>query len=93
VVVRDGEQVKLTPTEWRLLELLLAHEGRLVTYQTVADAISTRSGELDQQGTRVFVAQLRRKLGDDASDPKLVLTHFGLGVRWIGPLDEVADRR
>jgi DNA-binding response OmpR family regulator len=34
----------------------------------------------------VFVAQLRRKLGDDATDPKLILTHFGLGLRWIAPL-------
>jgi two-component system KDP operon response regulator KdpE len=86
-VTRAGTEIKLTPTEWQLLDLLLAHEGRLVTYATISEEISTRSGELDRQGTRVFVAQLRRKLGDDAADPRLILTHFGLGVRWIGPLE------
>ena len=35
---------------------------------------------------RVFVAQLRRKLGDDAADPRLIMTHFGLGLRWIAPV-------
>jgi two-component system, OmpR family, KDP operon response regulator KdpE len=87
VVLRGDDEVKLTPTEWQLLDLLLSHEGRLVTYATVSEEITTRTGELDRQGTRVFVAQLRKKLGDDATDPRLILTHFGLGVRWIGPLD------
>jgi two-component system KDP operon response regulator KdpE len=89
VVTRGGDDIKLTPTEWHLLELLLTHEGRLVTYATISERITTRSGDLDRQGTRVFVAQLRKKLGDDATDPRLILTHFGLGVRWIGPLDAV----
>jgi two-component system KDP operon response regulator KdpE len=88
VVMRGDDEVKLTPTEWALLDLLLSHEGRLVTYATVGDEITTRTGELDRQGTRVFLAQLRKKLGDDATDPRLILTHFGLGVRWIGPLDD-----
>jgi two-component system KDP operon response regulator KdpE len=88
VVARGGAEIKLTATEWQLLDLLLVHEGRLVTYATIGDAITTRSGELDRQSTRVFVAQLRKKLGDDATDPRLILTHFGLGIRWIGPLDE-----
>lgn len=92
VVSRGGEEIKLTPTEWQLLDLLLAHEGRLVTYATVSESIATRSGELDRQSTRVFVAQLRKKLGDDATDPRLILTHFGLGVRWIGPMDDAPAR-
>jgi two-component system KDP operon response regulator KdpE len=87
VVTRGDEEIKLTPTEWQLLDLLLVHEGRLVTYATISEEITVRSGELDRQGTRMFVAQLRKKLGDDATDPRLILTHFGLGVRWIGPLD------
>jgi two-component system KDP operon response regulator KdpE len=91
VVQRGGDEIKLTPTEWQLLELLLSHEGRLVTYATVSKEITTRSGELDRQGTRVFVAQLRKKLGDDATDPRLILTHFGLGVRWIGPIEGSLD--
>jgi len=84
VVTRDGEEIRLTPTEWRLLDLLLKSEGRLVPYATIAEEIPARSGDLDRQATRVFIAQLRRKLGDDATSPSLILTHFGLGIRWIG---------
>jgi two-component system KDP operon response regulator KdpE len=91
VVTRRGEEVKLTPTEWRLLELLLGREGQLLTYAAISDEIPGRSGEFDQNSTRVFVAHLRRKLGDDASDPRLILTHFGLGIRWIAPLDPGSD--
>jgi DNA-binding response OmpR family regulator len=41
----------------------------------------------------VFVGQLRRKLGDDAADPKLIVTHFGLGYRWIaGDNDDSGNR-
>lgn len=87
VVTRAGDEVKLTPTEWSLLDVLLQHGGQLVRYETIGEEISVRSGELDRAGTRMFVAQLRKKLGDDATDPRLILTHFGLGVRWIGPLD------
>jgi two-component system KDP operon response regulator KdpE len=83
-VRRAGVDVRLTPTEWALLDLLVRYEGRLVPYDTVSDEIAVRSGELDRAGTRVFVAQLRKKLGDDATNPHLILTHFGLGVRWIG---------
>ena len=66
-MTRDGEPLKLTPTEWHLLELLLEYEGRLVPYDTISLQIPVRSGDLDRAGTRVFVAQLRKKLGDDAS--------------------------
>jgi two-component system KDP operon response regulator KdpE len=83
-VTRDGVGVHLTPTEWRFLELLVRSDGALVTYAQVAREIpATRGGELDPASQRVFVGQLRKKLGDDAADPRLVVTHFGLGYRWI----------
>jgi hypothetical protein len=44
---------------------------------------ATRGGELDPATQRVFVGQLRKKLGDDAADPRLIVTHFGMGYRWI----------
>ena len=61
-------------------------DGRLVTYspKPVRELPATRGGQLDQKALRVFVGQLRRKLGDDAADPKLIVTHFKpLGYRWI----------
>jgi two-component system, OmpR family, KDP operon response regulator KdpE len=88
-VTRDGDHVHLTPTEWRFLELLVSTDGGLVTYARVAREITaSRGGALDPATQRVFVGQLRKKLGDDAADPRLIVTHFGLGYRWIAGGDE-----
>ena len=88
-VTRDGAEVHLTPTERRFLELLVRSDGSLVTYAQVAREIpASRGGELDPATQRVFVGQLRKKLGDDAADPRLIVTHFGLGYRWIAGQDE-----
>ena len=51
----------------------------------------TRGGELDQQSLRVVVGQLHKKLGDDAAAPRLIVTHFGLGYRWIAGTDDRGD--
>jgi two-component system, OmpR family, KDP operon response regulator KdpE len=92
-VTRAGEDVHLTPTELRFLDLLIRSDGRLVTYARAArDLPSARGGELDQKSLRVFVGQLRRKLGDDATDPRLIVTHFGLGYRWIGGESDTGPR-
>jgi len=83
-VTRSGRDVRLTPTELRFLELLVRSDGRLVTYAEVAREVpASRGGELDPQASRVFVGQLRKKLGDDAADPSLIITQYGLGYRWI----------
>jgi two-component system, OmpR family, KDP operon response regulator KdpE len=82
-VTRAGELVHLTPTELRLLDLLVTSDGRLITYSQVAQRLRTSRREVDQGTLRVFVAQLRKKLGDDAADPRLIVTHHGLGYRWI----------
>jgi two-component system KDP operon response regulator KdpE len=88
-VTRDDAEVRLTPTEWRFLELLVRTDGGLVTYAQVAREIpATRGGELDPATQRVFVGQLRKKLGDDAADPRLIVTHFGMGYRWIAGTDQ-----
>jgi two-component system KDP operon response regulator KdpE len=82
-VTRAGVDVHLTPTELRLLDLLVNSDGRLLTYAQVSAEIRTDRKEVDQGALRVFVAQLRRKLGDDAAAPRLIVTQFGLGYRWI----------
>lgn len=81
-VMRDGAVVELTATEWRLLDLLIGSEGGLLTYETLSRELRG-SDDLDAKSLRVYIAHLRRKLGDDAADPTLILTHFGLGMRWI----------
>ncbi|MET0627198.1 MAG: helix-turn-helix domain-containing protein, partial [Acidimicrobiia bacterium] len=64
-------------------DLLVSSDGRLLTYSQIALQIRADGTEVDQGTLRVFVAQLRKKLGDDATSPRLIVTHFGLGYRWI----------
>jgi two-component system KDP operon response regulator KdpE len=82
-VTRGGEPVHLTPTELRLLDLLVNSDGRLLTYSEVGRQLGRRRKEVDQGSLRFFMAQLRKKLGDDAADPRLIVTHHGLGYGWI----------
>jgi two-component system KDP operon response regulator KdpE len=89
-----GEPVRLTPTEFRLLEVLLASRGRLVTHEKLLEAVWASRNHSDQARLRVFVLHLRRKLHDDAAFPHLIFTEPGLGYRWIAEheeLDEAPD--
>ncbi len=83
-----GEPVALTPTELRLLEVLLAHRGRLVTREQLLEQVWGSTQRSDHGRLRVFVLHLRRKLHDDAARPRLIFTEPGLGYRWIGEHEE-----
>jgi two-component system KDP operon response regulator KdpE len=77
----DGE-IKLTPTQWQLLEVLVRNRGKLVTQRQLlhdgwGPAYSTEVNYL-----RVYVAQLRRKLEPDPSRPRYLLTETGMGYRF-----------
>jgi two-component system, OmpR family, KDP operon response regulator KdpE len=85
-----GELVRLTPTEMRLLEVLLANRGRLMTRERLLEEVWGSRSPSDRGRLRVFVLHLRRKLHDDAALPRLILTEPGLGYRWVGD-DEILD--
>ena len=85
-----GEPVSLTPTELRLLEVLLANRGKLVTREQLLDQVFRSEHASDRGRLRVFVQHLRRKLHDDAAHPRLIFTEPGLGYRWIAE-DEVGE--
>ena len=85
-----GEVVQLTPTEFRLLEVLLAHRGKLVTREQLLEEVWGSRRPSDRGRVRVFMVHLRRKLHDDAARPRLILTEPGLGYRWISD-DEALD--
>ncbi|EPH45549.1 response regulator transcription factor [Streptomyces aurantiacus] len=82
--LRDGRAVRLTPTEWHLLEVLVRHRGRLVSQQQLLGEVwgpthSTRTNYL-----RVYMAQLRRKLEPDPAHPRHLITAPGMGYRFEG---------
>ena len=78
-VTRDGEEVRLTPTEWAFLELLARNVGRLVTREQVLREVWGPAYEHETHYLRVYAAQLRRKLEDDPAHPRHLVTSPGLG--------------
>jgi two-component system KDP operon response regulator KdpE len=81
LVTVAGQQVKLTATEYSLLRLLVQHPGRVLTHGQLLREVWGPDYEGETQYLRVYVAQLRRKLEEDPSDPKLLTTEPGVGYR------------
>jgi two-component system KDP operon response regulator KdpE len=86
-VRRKGVAVHLTRTELTLLEALVTHPGRLLTHDWLLRRVWGQGYGTESHYLRVYVAQLRKKLGDDPSKPRLILTEPGIGYRWIGEDD------
>ena len=78
----DGHDVRLTPTEWQLLEILVRNRGRLVSQRQLLQDVWGPSYETESNYLRVYVAQLRRKLEPDPSRPRYLLTESGMGYRF-----------
>jgi two-component system, OmpR family, KDP operon response regulator KdpE len=81
LVTVAGQPVKLTATEYSLLRLLVQHAGRVLTHGQLLREVWGPAYEGETQYLRVYVAQLRRKLEEDASNPKLLTTEPGVGYR------------
>ena len=79
----DGQSLHLTRREFDLLWILAVHRGRLVTQATILKAIWGPAHVEDSQYLRVYVRQLRQKLGDDASNPRFLFTEPGVGYRMV----------
>ena len=80
-VTRDGVNVRLTPTEWHLLELLAKTPGRLVTQRQLLREVWGPSAEGESQYLRVYMGTLRRKLEPVPSRPRHLITEPGMGYR------------
>jgi two-component system KDP operon response regulator KdpE len=78
----DGTDVRLTPTEWEILELLARHRGRLVTAKQLLREVWGQQYESETHYLRVYLAQLRRKLEPDSARPVHLLTEPGMGYRF-----------
>ncbi len=78
--VSDG--VHLTPTEWRLLDVLLRNPGKLVAQQQLLTTVWGPAYKSETHYLRQYMAQLRRKLEDDPAHPRHLLTEPGMGYRY-----------
>jgi two-component system, OmpR family, KDP operon response regulator KdpE len=81
-VTKDGVDVRLTPTEWQLLEILVRNRGRLITQKQLLQDVWGPSYGSESNYLRVYVAQLRRKLEPEPSRPCYLLTEPGMGYRF-----------
>ena len=81
-VRRRDTVVRLTPTEWSLLEILVRHSGKLVPQQQLLTEIWGPGTEQQTHYLRVYLAQLRRKLEPDTARPRYLITEPGIGYRF-----------
>jgi len=82
ITTPDGE-VKLTPTEWNLVEILVRNAGKLVTQRQLLQEVWGPQYERETNYLRVYFAQIRRKLEPDAARPRYFITEARMGYRFI----------
>ena len=79
----DGQELHLTPSEYKLLCLLCKNVGKVLTHTFIAQQIWGRSWENDGASLRVFMATLRKKLEKEPGSPQYIQTHIGVGYRMM----------
>ncbi|HEY2668268.1 MAG TPA: response regulator transcription factor [Actinomycetota bacterium] len=82
-IVRNGQEVRLTKTEWSLVEALAQHPGKLLTHSWLLDRVWGAGYEGDVDVLRVFIGQLRHKIEEDPRRPQIIVTDPGIGYRWL----------
>jgi two-component system KDP operon response regulator KdpE len=83
-VRRDGDEVRLTPTEWHLVEVLVRNRGRLVAQRQLLQEVWGPQYHDETNYLRVFMAQVRRKLEPEPGNPRYFITEPGMGYRFEG---------
>jgi two-component system KDP operon response regulator KdpE len=85
LVTVDGEQVHLTPREFRILRLLAQNEGKLLTHRTILREVWGPAYGDESNYLHVYLSQLRRKIEPDPTSPRYLLTEPGAGYRLVAP--------
>ena len=79
----SGQELHLTPIEYKLLTLLARNEGKVLTYTYITKEIWRSSSGSEMASLRVFMAALRKKLEPSANSPQYIQTHVGIGYRML----------
>lgn len=82
VAVR-GEEVHLTPIEYKMLTLLVNNSGKVLTHHYIQQEVWGYDTTDDYQSLRVFMANIRRKIEEDSTKPRFILTEVGVGYRFV----------
>ncbi len=81
-VTREGDEVRLTPTEWHLVEVLVRNAGKLVSQRQLLQEVWGPQYGTESNYLRVFMAQVRRKLEPEPARPRYFITEPGMGYRF-----------
>ncbi|MBE2237570.1 MAG: response regulator [Caldilineaceae bacterium] len=84
LVTRKGEAVKLTPTEYALIRLLVQHAGKVLTHRQILKEVWGAQYVDETHYLRVYFGQLRQKLEENPAMPRLIVTEPGVGYRLVG---------
>ena len=84
-VTRAEEEVKLTPTEYELLKTLATHMGKVLTHKQLLKIVWGNVYQNDTQYLRVYINQLRRKVEENPTQPRYIITESGVGYRMMQP--------
>lgn len=83
-VIQNGEQIHFTQNEFKILELLAIHAGKVLTYDFILEHVwGPYGGNSSNQILRVNMANIRRKLKENPSEPKYIYTELGIGYRML----------
>ncbi len=82
IVRRGEEEIKLTPREYAVLAYFMRHTGRLISDNDLLDNVWGSDAILGDAAVRTVISRLRRKLGDDARQPRYIFTVWGRGYRF-----------
>lgn len=83
MVTRNGEIIKLTATEYKLLAHLAGNAGRVLTHQSILNHVWGYAEGGQMEYLRVYIRQLRQKLEENSRNPQLILTESGIGYRFV----------
>ncbi|MDP4109811.1 MAG: response regulator transcription factor [Bacillota bacterium] len=81
-VFADGAEVHLTPIEYKLLVLLIANRGKVLTHNTISKEVWGYGETGEPQSIRVYMASLRRKIEKNSAQPRFIITKVGVGYRF-----------
>lgn len=83
-VTVDGDEVKLTPTEYEIIKIMMQHAGKVITHKQLLKAVWGNAYQQDTHYIRVYIAQLRRKIEQNPTQPRYIVTESGVGYRLMG---------
>lgn len=80
----DDDEVRLTPTEFKLLATFIRHQGQVLTFQQLLEQVWGYEYSTEHHYPRIYVSHLRRKIEPDAKNPTYIQNEYGVGYRFTG---------